>query len=103
MLPSLSLNALTTMVLFVASTFGMVALTRSALRKGSMVNKQYVSTLTEMFKATKTPNERHKSPNAGNVTEIFNARCNFFRRVLQEANLHDVKFIHVAGTKGKGK
>ena len=60
--------------------------------------------LPEMFKATKVPNKRHgmNCSDVDTTENIFKARCEFFRKAIIDYNLQDVKFIHIAGTKGKG-
>ena len=102
---------------FMASSFCMITLARSTLRNSrsasvrggssssNLVDKRYASTLTEMFKATKVPNKRHglNCSSADTTENIFRSRCEFFRKAVVDYNLQNVKFIHIAGTKGKGK
>ena len=102
---------------FMASSFCMITLARSTIRNSrvagirggssssNLVDRRYASTLMEMFKATKVPNKRHgmNCSGADTTENIFKARCEFFRKAIGDYNLRHVKFIHIAGTKGKGK
>ena len=102
---------------FMASSFCMITLARSSLRSSrgtsigrgggnsnNLIDRRYASTLMEMFKATKVPNKRHgmNCSDVDTTENIFKARCEFFRKAIIDYNLQDVKFIHIAGTKGKG-
>lgn len=69
----------------------------SALRKTKKnVNTEYALTLLELFKVVKTA-PRHE------INDIFNERRNYFVSVCDmNAISKSTKFIHVAGSKGKG-
>jgi hypothetical protein len=122
----------TSTILFVASTFAMVAYARLTSFKKAAASKAildlYASTLTDMFKAVKLP-PRHTTA-AEPTSDIFLDRRAFFQNVFRDTKLlgilslslsiylstylyvvynNDVflhtgkaKVIHVAGTKGKG-
>ncbi len=92
--------------LFLATSIAFSSLIRSKtiIRSFSTnsVDLEYTRILSNMFKAVKAPS-RHVN-NDNSVNQIFNERVNFFKDVMKNSNIDEqkVKFIHVAGTKGKG-
>ena len=72
------------------------------MRGRKILDQEYSRTLNNLFKAVKRPS-RH-TVSVESTKDVFTLRTEYFRKVMKDSNINQnrTKFIHIAGTKGKG-